>query len=532
MSIPQSNIYVCSDVRLNSDYIHSIYFPDPLSQIAYFEGKVVKTFLSYTYLRKSWDIQVDATMSMAREWTYLFFNNDGKNYYYFINNIEYVNDNTVKLFIELDVIQTYMFDVEFSECFIEREHVDDDTIGLNLVDEGLDLGEHITSHQTQVNLSELCVLVMATFNPNTTTQETTTTRLGLSYHGVFSGVGIYAVSTDMYSEWATLLNKLDGWGKSDGILSMWMYPKWLVELKDDTTWTDSTVCKEVRTVKTDFVYQTDKPDFVAGFKPNNRKLYTYPYSFLYVYNNTGGSAVYRYEFFETSDGYLKFHVRGALSPDGKVLMYPKNYKGCEDNYDEGLTLSGFPTCAWNQDVYKLWLAQNQNQQNLAQVTGALKIAGGVGMATAGLLSGGAVGGVAGLGAAASGIMDIQNQLAQRKDKEIQPPQAKGDHSVSVNVAMDRHTFLIKQQTLTPEQAHIIDEYFDLYGYACKRVKQPSLKNRENWTYIKTVGCHVYGRFCVEDKKKIERIFDNGITFWVNGDDVGKYYLSNKPNSEL
>ena len=522
MSTPQSRIYICSDVRLNSDYIHSIYFPTKAKQDEYFDGKVVHTFSSYTYLRKSWDIKIDATMEQARLWNYLYFINNGKRWYYFINNLEYVNDNTVKLTLEIDVIQTYLFDdtTHLSKCFIEREHVSDDTIGANLIDEGLEVGEYVTQDTDIFDLQELCVLVMCTFDPNSLH-----VRLGLSYHGVFSGVGIYAIPRENYTDWSDKLHDLDEDGKSDGIIAMWMYPKNLVKLAEGYTWTDDNVCKVVSGVDS-WHYATTRPDYVGGYKNiRNNKLHTYPYKFIYGCNMTGGSGVYRYEFFNNPDE-ITFNMQGALSPDGKVLMYPKNYKNETHNFDEGLTLSGFPTCAWNQDVYKLWLAQNQNQQNLALTTGALKIAGGAGIATAGLVSGGAVGGLAGAGMVAGGIMDIQNILAQRRDKEIQPPQAKGEHSVSVNVAMGNHTFMLKHQCITPEYARIIDEYFDLYGYAVRRVKTPSLHNRKNWTYVKTVGCHVHGRFCNDDKKKIERIFDNGITFWVNGDSIGNYSLEN------
>lgn len=526
MSAPTSKLYICSNVRLNSDYIHSIYFPDIESQENYFSGKVVYTFSDYTYLRKSWNIKVNATMVQARKWNYLYFINDTKRWYYFITNIEYKNDQCVELTLELDVIQTYMFDWSLSKCFIEREHVKNDEIGANLVEEDIEIGEIITFHQSLIDLSEMCILIMSTFNPNATTESSTTTVLGLSYHGVFSGVGIYAVPISNYSKWSAKLCDLDRWGKSDGIISMWMYPSSLVQLKSGYTWSDDNVCKPVQTVS-NWEYTDTRNERLSGYSPRNNKLYCYPYNFLYVSNNTGGGAVYKYEHFTNPENF-NFRIAGALSPDANVFLYPRNYKGCVDNYDEGLTLSGFPTCAWNQDVYKLWLAQNQNQQNMSLISSGLKIGAGILTTAVGGLSGSLAGVGGGAMTSVSGVLDIQNMLAQRKDKEIQPPQAKGGHSVSVNVALNCHTFVLKQQCVTKEYANIIDGYFDLYGYAVKQVKLPSLKNRKNWTYLKTVGCHVYGNFCVDDKKKIERIFDNGITFWVNGDSIGNYSLENTP----
>ena len=92
MSAPQSTIYVCSGVRLNSRYDHTIWFGSPADQQEYFAGKVVKTFPAYSYLRKTWPIQVQATLEQAQGWSYLYFRNgSGKIYYYFINNFTIFN---------------------------------------------------------------------------------------------------------------------------------------------------------------------------------------------------------------------------------------------------------------------------------------------------------------------------------------------------------------------------------------------------------------------------------------------------------
>lgn len=185
MSTPSSIIYVCSGVRLTNEYKNTIWFEDLASQNNYFKGKVVKTFPSYTYIRKSWSIKVDATMEQARTWSYLYFHNgSGRTYYYFITNIEYINDNTVELFIEMDVLQTYMFDYTLLPSFVEREHSITDNIGDNVVEETLELGDLRVIDETSVPISELCVLMLATYNPINTSEEQTDTVLAAKYDGV------------------------------------------------------------------------------------------------------------------------------------------------------------------------------------------------------------------------------------------------------------------------------------------------------------------------------------------------------------
>lgn len=524
MGAPTSVINVCSGVLLNNDYIHTIWFSDQSAQLAYFAGKVVKTFSAYTYIRKSWSLKVDATMEQARTWTYLYFQNgNGKTYYYFINNIEYVNDNTVELFIEMDVMQTYLHEYTLHRCFVEREHSATDEIGDNTTRENVELGEIIVQDVYSVyQLTDLCILVQATINPRTSTADTIVKTLGSIHHGVFSGMGIYAVemTTQDVTEWANRLIELSEWGVIDSVINMWMYPKKLVALHEDFEWGDGVICKTVSGI-TPFEFTTTKKNVLNDtYVPDNNKLLTYPYNFLYCTNNAGVSATYHYERFSTEN--CVFKISGAISPDGCVRIEPTYYKGASENYDEGITLGDFPTCAWNSDTYKLWLAQNQKSQNLAFASGLGMMVAGAGMT---LFSGG-VGGLAGAGTFVGGLSQIANILAQRQDMSVQPPQARGTYSASVNIANDEHTFKFYFKSITAEYARSIDNFFSMYGYATNRVKIPNRNVRENWTYCKTIGCHVSGGLCTDDLRKIQSIYDNGITFWKNGDNIGSYGLSN------
>ena len=75
-------------------------------------------------------------------------------------------------------------------------------------------------------------------------------------------------------------------------------------------------------------------------------------------------------------------------------------------------------------------------------------------------------------------------------------------------------------------AKIIDEYFDRYGYATKRNKKPNRNVRPHWCYTKTIGCTITGSIPCDDATKICNIYKNGITFWMNGSEVGNYSLDN------
>jgi len=539
MSIPQSTINVCSGVRLNSRYEHTIYFADRTAQLNYFAGKVVKTFSAYSFIRKSWDLNVAATMEEAATWSYLYFTNtaNGKRYFYFIDNIEYINDGTVRLKLQIDVMQTYLIDYDFEllPCFVEREHVAADSPTAYTIDEGLETGELFDNdvyHWTALN--DRCILVLSTINPNYADTETPVQALAGNYNGVFSGLKIWAVNSSDWAAWGNQLDALSEAGFLDGIISMWIYPKSLVKLGGENTWTDDDLCKTVDGAADagSFLPFSQPPTTVGGYEPKNKKLLTYPYSFLYVSNNCGGSAVYHWERFGLY-AQPQFTTAGSLSPEGTIKLFPTSYNGLEykdedgyvsfaANYEQGLTLGGFPTCAWDSDVYKMWLAQNQNQMNASGFTAGASVAGGAIAAVAGLATGNLAVAGAGAVAAISGVQQITATLAQKADMQIQPPQAKGSFSSNVNITAGRHTFSFYQKSVSAERAKVIDDYFTMYGYKINRVKVPNTHVRKSHTYVKTIGCHIDANLCNEDATKIEAIFDSGITFWMDGDRIGRY----------
>lgn len=542
MSTPATNIYICSGVPLNNRYDHTLYFANANSQLTYFSGKVVRTLKDYSYVRKSWKLKVAATMEEARVWSYLYFQNGttGKRYFYFINQIEYINENSVELTLEIDVIQTYMFDWVLRPCYVEREHSVTDNWGENTIDEGLETGDLITASKETVDLSsELVIMVAASIDINKYYVNGVEDQIVASkYDKIFGGFQVTAVGLNAMSEWddmawdelAKILYKLQVDGKLDAIFTIWQYPGNLL------SWTDGdyeTALAKYVTGSSTFTYTASaRPTTINGYKPKNQKVLQYPYCMLYATNNSGGAAVYQYEKFSSNN--YTFRIRGNIAPDAVIKLIPVSYKGVAHNYDEALSMGNYPICSWNSDTYKLWLAQNQNQQNLGFAMSGLKIIGGVGAIVGGVAAAAPTGGTAtvagvsaGVGLISSGASGIASQLAQRADKDIQPPQARGTYSGSHNLSNGLQNFDFYHKTIDAYHAEMIDNYFSMYGYATRKVKTPNISSRPAWNYVKTIGSNIGGNMCMEDLKLINAIFDKGITFWKNTD-VGNYALDNTP----
>ncbi len=113
---PQGSIYLCK-TPLENDYKNQLTFANISAQSSYFASTVAKTFTDYNYVRKDGYIVVDAPIDTIRDCNYLFYNNTGfsnRTYYCFISKMEYVSENSTRIYLETDCFQTYYFDIEYN----------------------------------------------------------------------------------------------------------------------------------------------------------------------------------------------------------------------------------------------------------------------------------------------------------------------------------------------------------------------------------------------------------------------------------
>lgn len=545
--VPNGVVRVCKGVPLSNDYKHTLWFSSDTKFFDYFEGKVAKTFSRYNIIRDTDAISVEATYDEARTWNYMYFQNNGTGgphiYFAFITRVEYVNENTVKLHYEVDVMTTYFWSYTLNQCFVEREHSATDNYYDNLIDEGLEVGELIDYATTYPEIGEMCVLVMSTIKlkGSGVKVDYSTTQMANGYvlNKSYTAMMIYAVDSDSIGALNSVLMRLNTAGKTDAIVAMWMYPKSLVKLDSSEDWGDEDSVKLVDGIVPLTEHIIPAPNF-GGYNPTNKKLFSYPYNFIYVTNNAGGSAVYKHELVQNNTPQMamntvSFKIGGAISPEASVRMYPFNYRKNGNNFEEGIALGTYPSCAWNSDTYKLWLAQNQNQLELSErkayisagTTALTGVISGIAMIAMQNYAGGALAIAGGLGGGAiSGYTQVSAINAQKSDMEIQPPNAKGSYTANINVAEGYQTFTISRRTITAKQAKIIDDYFTRFGYACREVKVPNRHARKSFTYVKTVDCQITANLSHDIIQKIQSVYDNGVTIWADPSVIGVYTCDN------
>lgn len=123
---PNTKFYLLSGVKLDHSNKNQILFNSVEEQQAFFKNYIYETVEHGTYQRKTVGvINVPFGFDHIASCNYVMWQNadvSNKWYYAFILSIKYVNPNTAQIIYDLDVFQTYMFDVEFKECYINRQH--------------------------------------------------------------------------------------------------------------------------------------------------------------------------------------------------------------------------------------------------------------------------------------------------------------------------------------------------------------------------------------------------------------------------
>lgn len=512
----QTEIYILKGVPLNNTYRDSIPFNNTVEQTAYFKSKVKVIngkelyFNNNSYQRAFSNIlSVPIVADDIYDCNYVMFKNysyDTVRFFYgFITQIDYINEENSEVHYELDVLQTWMFDYQLKQCFVERQHSVTDNIGQNYTPEPVEVSEYVMQDYDRLDTFNAMALIMAITDVNGGAN-------GKLYNGIYGGSTLFAFDSE---DTQAINAKIDEYKqKPDAITAMYLAPINFVPFPSE----GHEIQSGIRA--TPIYYEGNQitvDDTFDGYKPRNKKLYTYPYTFYHVDNGNGGELNLRYEFF----GNLKpqFMFLGSFIQPISVVAYPTNYKGTgfqEPFMSESLALNNYPMCSWNYDAYQAWIAQNSIPMAVSAVSKG--VAAGAAL-TAGNPIGAAVGAI-------GGVVSMAGQMYQAS---IAADICKGSqNNGNINVANQRQNFRGGRCTITRECAARIDSFFDKYGYYVGKIQQPNIKARPHYTYIKTQGCTIIGSVPVGDMAKICSIFDSGITWWMNGNEIGNYTVNNQP----
>lgn len=513
---PTTNIRLLKDVPLDTSYDHTIYFESATAQYNYFIGLQKYNLTNYTYQRvKRGVARVGIKADNMYDCNYMMFQNTAygnKWFYAFITAVEFVNNECAEIYFELDVMQTWLFDCEPDYCFVEREHSLTDNIGEHIEPETVATGEYVfNDYQPIISMTDMAVCI-AIVDTNDVTD-------GTLYDGIYGSAQLWVYdSTDVKS----INGKVNEYvQKPNAIIGMYMLPKLFIgdDIPDThrLSYGQGAITNDVK------LQPVTTNDTLDGYKPKNKKLYTYPYNFYHVDNASGNELSLRYEFFEERTPVVE--ISGTVTQPVVAILRPCSYKGVAGYSSlggyttlntESLQLNNYPMCSWNVDAYQAWVAQNSVPIALNGVGSLIQlgVAGTYSNVPNAVLMSGNIGQVSGI-------------MSQFYQASIGADISKGNlNNGGGNVANHKQQFYGGRCSVCKEYARMIDEYFTMFGYAVHRVKKPNRSSRPHWNYVKTVGAIVTGSVPADDMRKICGIYDNGITFWKKGSEVGQYNLDN------
>lgn len=510
-----TTVYLLAGVPLDSDQKHTLSWETSQAQIDYFISRRIGDLVG-TYQRKDTFIRYDGNFDDVSSCNYVMYQNTNQSlkwYFAFVTDIVYINDERTDLYIKTDVLQTYYFDMQFRESFIERENVADDTFGLHTIPEGIELGPYTT--RTITNDWEiwstgdplgmpLAQHIIIASNVDLATGEDI---YGSIQGGTYSGVEYFGYRFPEMADIVTaILDTINGLGKIDGIKSMFMVPSIFVSEQANGRVTSSgnaagRIC--------------NMPTAIGGYTPKNKKLLCYPYNMIYYSNKQGQNNFARYELFHNLDqtGGPAFTAEAIVNEGSKVMLTPRNYEGKNYNYDNAITLPSWPQCSFSSDTFTAWFAQNGASWAVGTIIQGVS-------AGVSVYTGNAAGAIGGFAGVFNSMMQLNNQL-------IAPPSFQGNSgSISTLQGFGENWFDISQKCITAEYAEKIDNYMEVYGYKVNRIGLPLRRSRPVHNYIKTIDCIIVGNINDTDTQEIQNIHNAGITYWRDASQVGNYQLNN------
>ena len=501
---PESNLIILKGVPFSSTYQDLLTFSNESAQQSYFMGLAkFPAFSDFTYVRnqEGYPIRVEINAEQLQDCDYIMFQNSAygnKWFYAFITDVQYRADETSFIYFSLDIWQTWQFNFDVKQCFVEREHVNDDTIGLHTLPENLELGPYITTSQSNIISADLSVYMLATEVPENLSVYFEDPGL----YGKFP-IACYLAKFGTLTSFSASAVKLvvDGFaeaGKSDAIVSIFCAPTEFVSTQE--------------TIRVRVLQCAPR---TLSIIPKNNKLFTYPYCALSV---TAGpqNLTLRYENFSTPPS---FSIYGGFGANMGVVGVPNNYEGVERNFMVSLTLSGWPFVPWTNNYYTNWLAQNKANLAMDAVNYGVQTIEHTGRMLAG--------DVGSIGAQLKATINyVGGQLQKEYNADIIPDKTNGGvNAADIMAVMGESGFRSYCRTIKAEYAQIIDNFFTVFGYKVNQVKSPNLTGRQNWNYVKTSNAIVNGAVPANILRAFENILNNGATFW-HTTDIGNYSLPN------
>lgn len=520
MFTPTTNLRLLS-TPLESDYRNTLWFPDVATQTAYFTGKTVKTYANFNYIKKDNTIVVPDEVDNLYNCNYIMYQNAnfGQRWFYaFINRMEWASNGSTRLYVSTDVIQTWFFDINYYQSYVDRCHSDTDVVGDNIVPEDFTTGDgggYQVAGYTDLAPDGIAVFATATYDGESKT--------GSVNSGIYSGAQNLVDFHIDNPGVGTILDSYVKNGTATAVIKLQQYPYKLKNAPMTLTFAKA-------------------PSAINGYTPTNKKLLSPAFitCFMSMY---GQECTFNPAFITGSSVSIKV---SADQTSGTISAFVENYSS--SNMSTIAMFAAIPESGWAYNQYKneynlhstsnaMYVRRNRENRDfnmynamLQGVGGAMQVAGAAidamnpltyatGSGASGVVSG-AMSGTGAilnasktLGQISGGYDEISQDLANINESYNAP--ATGSSAASNGYIATGKTALTYGYKIPPlDLVKRCDKYLSVFGYKQSIYRNINLHARANWTYIKTTGLNASGNFPDEDMGIIKRVFNSGVFFWA------------------
>lgn len=582
-----TQIRFMSGVPFSNDYKHTRWHTSQSTQTQYFNSmNTVHTMSNASFQRIEGRNYVKVDKNKDELWgiNYFTFINQNKRFYGFVTTMEFMTPGLTHVYFEIDVLQTWMFDMNFKPSYVVREHRrlwnNDGTPVINTIDEGLHYGtDYDVKEAIQVSPDPFKWLVIASKKPIATGDEYQSSIVGtpqpLTYYivpfkdddtspNVMLGDSNTGISLLKVSDVLERLYKVET--AVNNIVSIYVTD--FIGLNHTYNRTDDVITfpnnsgykvthvgvpdsigriievVEVRNFVSRNVSVTNNKYKLKDVDVSNvkeSKLLMYPYTVLVLDDFKGNRQEIKLEYLNKKE--IRLLWKGSIGTSNFNSVAVEGYNR-DDTQRESHYTSNEDALMMDQpnevpilaDMLSAYLQGERNsiknkrsqiQFNgiLNSISSALPLAnvrGPVGPNSAGV----AQSLTQTTQAMGNSVYDLQAINAKIADINNIPPQLQKMGSNTAYNYGNRYNgvyLMIKQ--IKPEYKKILEDFFHMFGYKTNEIKVPNFRTRQHFNYVQTSNCNITGNFNNNDLQTLKNIFDNGVTLW-HTNDVGNYSLSN------
>lgn len=511
---------------------------------------------------------------------YMYFNQDGRDWFYFITSVEYIGVHQCALTLNMDVWQTYYFDFNILPSLVKRGHVrryeNNGTPNFKYCDtpENIDVGEDLDTEVITIlqnplksNVFDIDWLICVSTEPVFRNQTTSVWEYGITFYIAILPVQKTTAFSQIY------------WQHNDtgGITTLASYNTFMSEIKSNQAVVNVYYSGNMPfpyTVKKDnqnrYIVDVGEGNYInfTTFNLENEKGYV-------IAPLIGDSyAVKAKSIVGTFEQYLNYELKAGCFPYSYYVLSKNrgNYKiikpqYCNHHNREGLlgctaygsfiiamSCGSYLTTGYTIDGY---LGDNDNnlyadlssdqlptisdaylnflQTQKAAFTTGIKNAkreflGDVIMAAATIPINQELGALRGVNLIGSGIsLYNKMQMAEAKIRDLKdtPDSVKSSGTdVTFEMICNTTKIMFLQKRIKPLHMQRLLNHFNMFGYTINDIFDIKQNKRKYFNYIEYISANITGNISASVKRTIKNILDTGLTIWHEGSKMYDYTQQN------